>query len=58
MTTPTQRALFPRLVQDAEYEKAGAKLVSAEEAFASDIVLKVRPPQIDVETKLFQTNSG
>lgn len=43
--------------QDEDYEAAGAKLVGAKEAFASNIVLKVRPPKID-ETSLFQPESG
>ena len=45
-------------VQDAEYKAAGAELVSAEAAFASDIVLKVRAPTVDAETKLFQPGSA
>ena len=45
-------------VQDTEYKAAGAELVSAEQAFASDIVLKVRPPTVDAETKLFQPGSA
>ena len=45
-------------VQDAEYKAAGAELVSAEAAFGSDIVLKVRPPTVDAETKLFQPGSA
>ena len=44
-------------LQDEDYEAAGAKLVSAKEAFASSIVLKVRPPKLD-ETNLFQPESG
>ena len=31
-------------VQDAEYEKAGAKIVASGDSFGQDIVLKVRPP--------------
>ena len=32
--------------------------MSAKEAFASSIVLKVRPPKIGDETSLFQPESG
>jgi len=31
-------------IEDEDYEKAGAEIVTAEEAFKSDVVLKVRPP--------------
>lgn len=43
--------------QDEDYEAAGAKLVGAKEAFGSNIVLKVRPPQIGKETDLLQPRS-
>jgi len=32
-------------ISDADYAKAGATIVGAQEAFESDVVLKVRPPQ-------------
>ena len=31
---------------DSEYEKVGAKIVSAELALKSDLILKVRPPSV------------
>jgi len=42
---------------DQDYIDAGAKIVPAEEAFSSDIVLKVRPPAID-EVSLFKDKSN
>ena len=32
------------VLQDAEYEKVGARIAAQGEAFGQDIVLKVRPP--------------
>ncbi len=37
---------------DSEYEKIGAKIVSANEAIKSDLVLKVRPPSIEEANQL------
>ena len=45
-------------LQDEEYKAAGARLVDAQEAFSADLILKVRPPQVDAETKLFKPGSG
>lgn len=42
---------------DLEYEKIGAKMVSANEAIKSDLVLKVRPPSIQ-EAKSLQNEGG
>lgn len=44
--------------KDEEYTAAGAKLVGAKEAFATDIVLKVRPPKVGDETNLFKSGAG
>lgn len=44
--------------QDEEYKAAGAKLVDAKGAFSADLVLKVRPPVVDAETKLFTEGSA
>ncbi len=43
--------------QDEEYVKAGATIVTAKEAFAQDVVLKVRPPDISSEVQLFKDGS-
>lgn len=43
------------LLQDAQYEASGAKMVETAAAFESDIVLKVRPPSIADEVPLFRT---
>ena len=40
-------------ITDAEFEEAGAKLVSREEAFTTDVVVKVAPPTAD-EAALFR----
>jgi alanine dehydrogenase len=34
------------MLQDDAYRLAGATIVDAKEAFAQDIVLKVRPPEL------------
>jgi NAD(P) transhydrogenase len=39
---------------DAEYAAAGARVVSSNEAFAADVVLKVRPPDAGAEAPLFK----
>ena len=39
---------------DADYEKAGATIGSTKEAFNQDIVLKVRPPDLQTEAALFK----
>jgi hypothetical protein len=39
---------------DAEYVAAGARVVSSNEAFAADVVLKVRPPDAGAEAPLFK----
>lgn len=55
---PLARGRVPRAgvcgLQDAEYEAAGATLVATGDAFASDIVLKVQPPNADTEVGLFK----
>ncbi|CAG9860426.1 unnamed protein product [Phyllotreta striolata] len=42
--------------RNEDYEKAGAKIVDAQNAFAADIVLKVRQP-LDQEVEKFRENS-
>lgn len=42
------------MLQDADYEASGAKLVETAVAFQSDIVLKVRPPSIAEEVPQFK----
>lgn len=41
-------------MQDAEYEKAGARIASAADAFGQDVVLKVRPPDAAREVAHFK----
>lgn len=43
-----------RALQDADYEKAGARIASAADAFGQDIVLKVRPPDAATEVGHFK----
>ncbi len=45
------------LLQDADYETSGAKIVDTQDAFGQDIVLKVRPPKIDQEAGHFKDGS-
>lgn len=40
--------------QDEQYEAAGAKMVRTTDAFQSDIVLKVRPPDVAREVGKFK----
>lgn len=42
------------VLQDADYEASGAKIVDTKDAFGQDIVLKVRPPKIDPEAGQFK----
>ena len=42
------------VLQDADYEASGAKIVDTKEAFGQDIVLKVRPPKIEPEAGQFK----
>lgn len=43
-----------RALQDADYEKAGARIASAADAFGQDIVMKVRPPDAATEVDHFK----
>jgi NAD(P) transhydrogenase len=44
---------------DAEYEKAGATLVSKEELYAqTDVMLKVRPPHLENEAKFLKEGTS
>lgn len=45
------------LLQDEEYQAAGASIVSDKDAFGADIVLKVRPPKVGEETDKFSPGS-
>lgn len=47
---------FPAKFRDEDYSNAGAKIVNASAALASDIVLKVRQPH-DSDIPLFRDNS-
>lgn len=47
---------FPAKFRDEDYSQAGAKIVNASAALASDIVLKVRQPH-DSDIPLFRDNS-
>ena len=44
-------------MQDADYEASGAQIVSNQDAFGQDIILKVRPPKHDQEAKKFKDGS-
>ncbi len=45
------------MLQDADYESSGAKIVDSKDAFGQDIVLKVRPPKLDQEVDHFKDGS-
>ena len=44
-------------MQDADYEAAGARIGTTEEAFGGDLVLKIRPPSAEAEVPLFNDGS-
>ena len=46
-----------QLPQNADYEAAGAKVVAADAAFGSDIILKVRAPDATKEVPKFAEGS-
>lgn len=48
---------MPFVLQDADYETSGAKMVDNSTAFGQDIVLKVRPPKLDQEVGQFKDGS-
>ena len=45
------------MLQDADYESSGGKIVDNKDAFGQDIVLKVRPPKLDQEVGHFKDGS-
>ena len=45
------------MLQDADYESSGGKIVDSKDAFGQDIVLKVRPPKLDQEVGHFKDGS-
>ena len=50
-------SLPPFSAQDADYEAAGARIGTTEEAFGGDLVLKIRPPSAEAEVPLFKDGS-
>ena len=45
------------MLQDADYESSGGKIVDNKDAFGQDIILKVRPPKLDQEVGHFKDGS-